>query len=151
VTNVGLGAVVDASVAVKWRLNDEELLDEARLLLDRYVARDIKLVAPSLIRYEVANTFEQARRAGRLTDSDVAESLRYFLDLGVHAQQDSDELIAMASDLARRLGLSAYDAIYVALAKDLGMPLVSNDQGLLRHLADYSVAACALKDVRSLL
>lgn len=143
--------VVDASVAAKWRLNDEELLDEARLLLNSYLAQETMLFAPSLIRYEVASTFAKARRAGRLTVNDVIDSLQDFFALRIQVLADEDALIISALQLAERLGLSAYDAAYVALAEELGLALVTNDQGILDSLSDYPVVACSLKDVRSLL
>jgi predicted nucleic acid-binding protein len=151
VTNTGPGVVVDTSVVAKWRLNDEDLLGEARLLLDRYIAQEIMLFAPSLIRYELANTFAKARRVGRLSTNDVIDGLRDFFALRIQALADEDALIVSASRLAERLGLSAYDATYVALAEELGITLVTNDQGILASVLDYPVAACSLKDVRSLL
>jgi predicted nucleic acid-binding protein len=151
VTNAGLAAVVDASVAAKWRLNDEELLDEARLLLDRHVAREIMLVAPSLIRYELANTFEQARRAGRISANDAIIGMRDFLALRIHAREDDDALIASASRMAERLDLSVYDATYVALAEDMGLMLVTNDSGILQAATRHLMAACSLEEVRSFL
>ena len=143
--------VVDASVVAKWRLNDEELLDEARLLLDSYLAQETMLFAPSVIRYEVANTFTKARRAGRLTANDVIDGLQDFFALSIQVLADEDALIISALQLAERLGLSAYDAAYVALAETLGLPLVTNDQEILDSLSESTVKAWPLKDVRSLL
>jgi predicted nucleic acid-binding protein len=138
-------------VAAKWRLNDEELLDEARLLLDRYIARSLSLWAPSLIQYELANTLETARRGGRISAKDALDALRDFLALHVHQTTDGDALVLRAAELAPQLGLSAYDAAYVALAERLNVTLVTDDQGIIRSLSRHHVAVCPLKDVRSLL
>jgi predicted nucleic acid-binding protein len=151
VTSAGRGAVVDASVAIKWRLNDEELLDEARFLLQRFLRREILLAAPAFIRYELANTLDQARRRGRIPHEQVGETLRYLLLLGVHMQADSDALVQKAARLAGELDISAYDGMYVALAEELDLVLVSEDRRLLRRIGDYPVATAHLADVGSML
>jgi excisionase family DNA binding protein len=48
--------VVDASVAAKWDLNDEEYQDPAYALLIDYQEGRTQLIAPDHLRYEVANT-----------------------------------------------------------------------------------------------
>jgi len=151
VTNGERGAVVDSSVAAKWRLKDEDLVEEAELLLQRYMASKIQLVAPSLIRYELASVLEKARRLGRIGGDDVEDSLRYLLGLAVHLDRDSNSLIERASVLAADLTLSTYDATYVALAEDLDVTLVTNDRRIVDRLSEHHVDVCALKDVRSLL
>ena len=150
-TNAERAAVVDASVAAKWRLNDEELVDEAGLLLDQHLAGGMILLAPSLIRYELANTFEQARRAGRISEHDVIIAMRDFFAFRIHAPDDSDALIESASRVAARLGLSVYDATYVAFAEELGVTLVTNDREILQAAGGHQISACALEEVRSIL
>jgi hypothetical protein len=45
--------VVDASVAAKWHLQDEQDAERALVLFDRFVAGRVALWAPTHIRYEV--------------------------------------------------------------------------------------------------
>ena len=47
--------VVDASIAVKW-FNLEEYSDIADSMKEAHIKGDIKLIAPSLMIFEVANT-----------------------------------------------------------------------------------------------
>ena len=52
--------VVDASVAVKWHLGDEEHADQAVQLLQRFAQGDVELLAPTQIRYEVPSAITAA-------------------------------------------------------------------------------------------
>ena len=143
--------VVDASVAIKWRLDDEELVAEAMLLLDRFEAGDIVLDAPRFIRYEVANSLEQARRRGRLSGDGVVTSLRFYFALGIAAEDDSDEAVQLASRIASQLGTSVYDALYIAYAELRGYAMITNDMRLFRQVQNYPVAVHHLAAVSSLL
>lgn len=144
--NSASGLVVDASVAVKWHLRDETLVDEAGSLLRGFLERRFRLAAPSLIRYEVANSLEQARRRDRITAADAASELQSFLQFGVHDDHDSDALIERAARVARRIGTSVYDAVYLALAEELGLRFVSNDHDLLTKASDLPIAAVHLSE-----
>jgi predicted nucleic acid-binding protein len=56
--------VLDASVAAKWFLRDEQetLIEEADELLLRLLAGDIELYAPRVIYYEVCQLLNRACR-----------------------------------------------------------------------------------------
>ncbi len=58
--------VVDASVVMKWYVPDEENLEEATRILRDFASGKNYLLAPSLVRCEVANAVNVARRRGRL-------------------------------------------------------------------------------------
>ena len=64
--------VVDASVVLKWQLDDEEYIPQATALRnDFYALSVIKAIAPHLLIYEVINGIVTATRRKRL-DSDKA-------------------------------------------------------------------------------
>ena len=149
--NGRVSLVIDASVAIKWRLDDEELVSEAMLLLDRLEAGDIVLGAPRFIRYEVANSLEQARRRGRLTQDGVLASLQYYFALGIAADDDDDETVRLASRIAGQFATSVYDALYVAYAELAGCAMITNDRRLLRQVQEYPIAVHHLSEVASLL
>ncbi len=50
--------VVDASLAVKW-LVEEEDSDKAHALLESWVVEDVTRIAPSLMPFEVANVLHR--------------------------------------------------------------------------------------------
>ncbi len=121
--------VVDASVAVKWLLPDEDHTDRARLLLRRYGQAEIQLVAPSHLRFEVPSAIVAATlgRAPRLSRDEARDAIEDFLSLPLHTV-DTNELILSAFPLVYSNGCAFYDALYLALARSLGAPLITADR-----------------------
>jgi predicted nucleic acid-binding protein len=127
--------VVDASVAVKWHLSDEDGSDEALLLLRRHVTREVDLVAPEHIRYEVPNaiTFATIGQPARLTRQQGRDAIEEFLALGIATYSDST-LLAEGYELAHRYGCAFYDGVYVALSERLRCPMITADARLYQRV-----------------
>ncbi|TDR93263.1 type II toxin-antitoxin system VapC family toxin [Enterovirga rhinocerotis] len=113
--------VVDASVAVKWFLA-EDRTNEARALL-----ADEDLIAPGIIRLEVAHVLWKGVRRGAMTPSALESSMDVMDQLFAGAAA-TDDLIAPAMQLMRRLGHPVYDCLYIALADRVGTTLVTADE-----------------------
>ncbi len=141
------GLVVDASVAAKWHLTDESLIERASVLRARFDAGRTALSAPAFIRYEVAQTLERAEREGRLGPGMAASEFVTFLGYGVHEQADSDELVVSARRLARSTGASVYDALYVVHAEAIQFEVVTADEQLARQMAGYTVHVHLLSEL----
>lgn len=116
--------VVDASVAVKW-FNPEEGHERALALRDRHVSGRVRLVAPSLLVWEVGNAL---RYSGELGASDVKRALEALLDLQVALEGPDTSWLEDAVDLAFEAGLTLYDASYLGLARHLGTSVVTADE-----------------------
>lgn len=126
----------DASVAVKWIL-DEERSDRARALYSAAVQTSEPIVAPPLLPLEVTNILRQRMRtrdglslvaATQHLDDFLALPIDYHNPMGLHHQ---------ALVLADVLDLPAtYDAHYLALAEHLGCELWTDDQRLIRRVAN---------------
>src|SRR3954466_9149080 len=88
--------VLDASLAIKWHLSDEEHSDFAQELLRRYRIGVVGLVAPAHIRYEVFNALMVASRLRRprLTPQDAIAATEDFLSLVIPTISDDDLLRA---------------------------------------------------------
>jgi predicted nucleic acid-binding protein len=127
--------VVDASVACKWYL-PEVGAEAAVSLRDAHINARIRLYAPALITYEVANAL---RHHPDMTPSLLRASVRRFFDLQVALVPPSDSGLSRAADIAIDKGLTIYDASYLALAVDRACPLVTDDAHLLRA-SDQAVA-----------
>ncbi len=126
--------VVDASVAVKWFV-DEPGTDAALALLDH------ELHAPDLIYAEVANILWKKQVRGEV-DPDVAACSAEAL---AHVQMHIEPCALLAVDavtLAARLEHPAYDCFYLALARRMGATFVTADKRL--------VARCQQGDVPDL-
>jgi len=121
-------AVVDASVVVKWFV-EEEYTDAALAVRDAYVDGAIELAAPSLLPYEVVNAlrYSGAFDAQELTTVSTALT-KYDIDLVPYRKIDGIVETALETDA------TAYDAAYVTLAETRGEPLYTTDERLLESV-----------------
>lgn len=118
--------VVDASVSLKWALDDEDAVAEAIALRDAAIAGQFEMVAPSLWIYEVTNGLIVAVRRRRLaSEAEGMQALNHLLGLGVRL---ADPEATAVYDYALRYGIAAYDAAYLALAEALEAPLWTGDR-----------------------
>ena len=123
--------VVDASVAFKW-LVEEENSDKATALTRLWDDEGTQLAAPSLMPFEVANTLHRRVVRGELTVEVAADLMQDLMSLGV-ALHEPPNLHRRALEMASRLQQGAvYDAHYLALAESLGCELWTADQRFYR-------------------
>jgi predicted nucleic acid-binding protein len=111
--------VVDASVALKWVL-DEPGKAAADALLDE------DLIAPALWRLEAANALWRRGQRGELSPSEVEAHLDALALAPVSTTAIDDDLAA-ATRLAGELGHPVYDCLYLALALRLDTQVVTAD------------------------
>ena len=123
--------VVDASVSLKWALDDEDAVAEALALRDAGIDGTIQMVAPSLWLYEVTNGLLAATRQGRMDAALGRQALELVVALGVRL---ADPPPGDVYDLARSYGVAAYDAAYVTLAEALSSELWTGDRRLYNAL-----------------
>ncbi|MEK7082156.1 MAG: type II toxin-antitoxin system VapC family toxin [Patescibacteria group bacterium] len=118
--------VLDASVILKWLLDEEGSADALRIR-DCHMRGEERIIVPSLLFYEVANVI---RYRTELSDEEILNLLEILKDLElsvVHlAFSEFEETILYG----RAKHISVYDAAYVILAKNLGCELVTADQQL---------------------
>ncbi|HSZ75193.1 MAG TPA: type II toxin-antitoxin system VapC family toxin [Rhizomicrobium sp.] len=115
--------IIDAS-AIAAVLLDETEADQ----IQQRVA-DENLVAPTLLAFEFTNVCViKARRFPEKREV-FEKTLAAFHTLAIELR---DVNMSGAFELARRYGLTAYDASYLWLARELGAELVTLDQRLER-------------------
>lgn len=134
--------VVDASVAVKWLVDEEQRLAALRLLQD-----ESELHAPRVLAAEVANTLWQKMVRGEIAPAAAGILADYLLGLPLYWAND-EEVIADAVRMSIELDHPAYDCMYLALAHQLGARLVTADLKFVRRVAPtaYGGAIVALPD-----
>lgn len=116
---------MDASVASLWlRPPASPGAESAQALLERYEAGHLSVVAPSLLFLELLNIAGRRWRWAEAALIELATRLEAML-----AEVVDPDLGRIASWTAR--GLTAYDATYVALAEERGIPLVTHDRQIL--------------------
>ncbi len=117
--------VVDANVIVYLLTSGEKTADARRLW-----AADHDWWAPRLIVYELANVFARLVRAQALSLQAAAAGLETGVRVVRVLQREPPA--GRILEIACRLGLSAYDATYLAAAEQLRAPLVTEDARLRR-------------------
>lgn len=129
--------VVDASLAVKW-LVDEEDSDKAHAALEFWVVQDVARIAPYLMPFEVANALHRRVSRGELNVANGSLMMTRLFGSRLELHQ-SPGLHARALELANQLNQGAvYDAHYLALAEEFGCDLWTADQRF--HRATEAVA-----------
>lgn len=126
--------IVDASVVLRGFFPDEEGQAQAQALIREHVLGQLKLVAPSLLSYEVTNAVLQAVRRRRITEEQAWEILDAFENLGIEIRAVP---LQRTLALARRFDRSAYDAAYLALAEATNRPLITGDLRLYNAVHDH--------------
>lgn len=117
--------VLDASVTVELLLN----LPLGEQVRRRLADPDLQLHAPHLLPVEVLQVLRRRVAAGTTSTADAVEALNLLeeLDLSFH-----DHMLLAGRAWTLRGNLSAYDAMYVALAELLDAPLLTADATLAR-------------------
>ena len=126
-----MAIVIDASIAIAWCVRDRPGVVYADAAIDR---RELEgILAPDLFWHEVRSVLLVGERRGRIdagTTEDHLKDLR-GLFLQTDNSQDDDQITA----LARRHGLSGYDAAYLETAMRRGAKLATLDRKLARAAA----------------
>ncbi len=116
--------VLDASALVDV-LADQEHAD---WLLDQMQAGDV--LAPAHQPAEVLSALARLHRAGVLTEDAARDALAAAMALRQHLVVPSPLHVQRAFDLRDRI--QVLDGLYVALAEERGVPLLTSDQRLVR-------------------
>lgn len=137
--------IVDASVAVKWFVN-EDLHQEALRLL----TLDEALRAPDFILAEVGNVFWRKRLSDDIEESLALRALDE-LRKNLPILYPLADLVGRALRIAIRLRHPIYDCLYLACAEAAQGVLVSADQRLRRTVSGTSFAPLVrdLRDFRA--
>ena len=130
-----MAIVVDVSVAAAWCFPDEHA-DAAERAFDELPRRGG--VVPGIFRYEIRNVLVVNERRGRIDQAGSARFLMRLRDLRLLQDDAHDEDTVMA--LARKHGLSAYDAAYLETALRRGDSLATLDRVLANAAAAEGVA-----------
>jgi predicted nucleic acid-binding protein len=115
--------VIDSSALVELLLQSER----APAVLQAVGTTD--MVAPDGINAEVLSTLRRFERTGKLPAKRASQAVEDLLDADVRR---FSTLALLPAVWALRANVTAYDACYLALARDLGCPLVTGDLRLSR-------------------
>ncbi|MFN4032509.1 MAG: type II toxin-antitoxin system VapC family toxin [Fimbriimonadales bacterium] len=128
--------VIDASVALKWVLNDEEHIAEASQTLLDWRTRRLELAAPDLLYYEYCNALWVAVRQSRLSQQDAYAAIEFFGQIGI-AYHSAREFWKKSLGFAFGYQRTFYDCVYVALAEQMGVWFFTGDRRLYNALSPH--------------
>jgi predicted nucleic acid-binding protein len=117
--------VLDASAVIEWLLQTPVGNRVEHRIFSAFSSS--RLHAPSLLDIEVAQVLRKCVAVNQLKASRAEEALQDFLDLQL-TRYSHDALLWRVWDL--RHNMTAYDAVYIALAEALGAPLITCDRKL---------------------
>jgi predicted nucleic acid-binding protein len=120
--------VLDSSVALAWFLPDEDSTT-VDALADR-LENDYAVV-PAIWPLEVGNALLVAQRRGRIKDEEIARFVNAIgaLPIEIDPSSASTKLLPIV-ELAKKHGLTTYDAGYIDLAQRRALALATLDAKL---------------------
>ena len=121
--------VIDASVAVKWFV-EEEQRDLARRLLDEHVTR----VAPALILTEAANALRKKVSTGEVT-AEQARAALAALPGCFSNLITSEAILESAFEISLEIEHFLGDCVYLACARLVGGRMITDDRKFLDKVA----------------
>jgi predicted nucleic acid-binding protein len=131
------GYVVDASILVKWFLHQQEAdRDRALALRELHVSGRSTIFIPQLALLEVLNAVRFALKA---KEEDAELALEALQDLHLETKPSEFALMRKSNAIAWAYKITIYDAVYVALAEQVGYPLITADEVMIRKLTGHSI------------
>lgn len=124
--------VCDASVALKWVIN-EPLSAEANRLREDFCNGVHHLIAPDLFCIEVGHVLTKLNRQHVLSPEDAERALVEILTTCPELR-DTLSLFPRAFELALQARCSLYDCFYVALSEQTGSQMVTADQRVINAM-----------------
>jgi predicted nucleic acid-binding protein len=136
--------VIDASVAVKWIVNEP---DSSSALLVRDLS--VPLIAPDLMLAEFANVMRRKLRTKEVTSNQLDAGVSLIKTL-IDEFIPTSALIESALELAKQLDHAPYDCIYLACALKKGVLLTADSTFLTKcSQSEHSQHVLSLDDLRN--
>lgn len=111
-------------MAIKWVVAETGTSEALALVGNR-------LLAPALLQAEVANILWKKVRRGELSANEAGIAARLLAKSAVEFCPPNHDLTKVL-ELALALDHPAYDCVYLALAEERGVPMITADEKLIR-------------------
>lgn len=128
---------IDASIILRVVLLPDN--PAIQNLWQSWVSKEIRLVAPTLLFYEVTNALYQQQKNKAVSPETIWETLELSLEMPITLINETN-LHVKAREIAMRYNLSAtYDAHYLALAEWMNVNFYTADIKLVNSLKPFKL------------
>ena len=134
------GFVLDASVALRWFLDNP--MPSFANRVKQHLLKGARAVVPALWHLEMSNGLVVAQRRSILTAADVDQAVIDLEQFVTQAVDTETSVVSARQSLAtaRAFQLSAYDAVYLDLARSQRLTLATLDDRLRAAAAQAGVS-----------
>jgi len=122
--------VIDANVVVKWFIEEKDST-KARILRDKFIGKEIKLITPSLLYFEVLNALKYSKLFNQAEINDAGESLENY---GFNVITIKKKIREQMVKIAVEHDLSIHDASYLGLSIAMETILCTADEKIIKKL-----------------
>ena len=131
--------VLDASVALRWLLDDPVSPYAERV--KQLLIKGARATVPALWHLEMSNGLAVAERRSILSPANIDQALLHIEQIVSQRVDTSSAFVSTRQSLAtaRAFKLSAYDAVYLDLARHERLPLATLDERLRAAAAQAGV------------
>lgn len=138
--------VIDASVGIKLFVDEDGSAEADRLFARLGEDPPARYYVPDLFYVECANILWKYVQNYDFPADNAREDLRALQSLSLLTVSTSD-ILPSSFDLAIEYGIAAYDACYLALAKNLDLPLISADNALVKKFRGSEISVLSLAEI----
>ncbi|MBM4135611.1 MAG: type II toxin-antitoxin system VapC family toxin [Nitrospira sp.] len=142
--------VVDSSVSLKWWLDDEEFIEESRLLLKKVVDGEIELILPELWYCEVANGITTAVRRNRISEKQGKMFIEELQAIPMEQYNIATHINRIYKD-AVKYKYAIYDMVYLAIAELEEIQFISSDERLVNTVKSTKPFVKYVSDLKNIL
>ena len=127
--------VLDASIILKWVLEEKSQGAAARSYRDRHLRGIDPIAVPELFYYEIANALGGKTS---LTSNAAIEGFNTIIETELESYSLQVADFAEAIRMAKQFKISLYDSSYIALAHALSCDFITADAALVKRVKPLS-------------
>lgn len=117
--------VIDTSVVLKWfNQENESNVGTAYQIYKDMSENEIVLLVPNILVIELINALKKGKNMSVAT---IKKSIQDIFSLPLVIKEPTQTILELTAEIMDTYGIAAYDALFVATAKDADCKLISDD------------------------
>jgi predicted nucleic acid-binding protein len=131
--------VIDASVALKWFVTEnEDYVENALAIQDKKISGEIRILVPDLFFLEVLNALITK---SQFSIKDISAVREVLFKMNLEIKYPDNSLLSDSAGIAFLEGLTIYDSLYIAVAKSSNAIFYTEDKKILSCRKKYPFIA----------